>query len=131
LKEHTHIVDFCMIPVTLCGVLFIAKPPFIFGGSDYTHRYGIDSYIYELFYSEYFLLKSLKRHLLGFGSAFACAVLIGLMYLVLRKVGSDIHYTVMSFYYSLVGLISLGFIVLITSGFSTPCQVMHPKRHAV
>lgn len=99
LKEHTHIVDFCMIPVTLCGVLFIAKPPFIFGGSDYTHR-----------------------HLLGFGSAFACAVLIGLMYLVLRKVGSDIHYTVMSFYYSLVGLISLGFIVLITSGFSTPCQ---------
>ena len=131
LKEHTHIVDFCMIPVTLCGVLFIAKPPFIFGGSDYTHRYGIDSYIYELFYSEYFLLKSLKRHLLGFGSAFACAVLIGLMYLVLRKVGSDIHYTVMSFYYSLVGVISLGFIVLITSGFSTPCQVMHPKRLTV
>ena len=42
LKEHTHIVDFCMIPVTLCGVLFIAKPPFIFGGSDYTHRYGVD-----------------------------------------------------------------------------------------
>ena len=126
LKEHTHIVDFCMIPVTLCGVLFIAKPPFIFGGSDYTHRYRIDSYIYELFYGECFLLKSLKRHLLGFGSAFACAVLIGLMYLVLRKVGSDIHYTVMSFYYSLVGVISLGFIVLITTGFSTPCQVMQP-----
>ena len=66
---------------------------------------------------------SRKRHLLGFGSAFACAVLIGLMYLVLRKVGSDIHYTVMSFYYSLVGVISLGFVVLMTSGFSIPCQV--------
>ena len=47
LKEHTHIVDFCMIPVTLCGVLFIAKPPFIFGGSDYTHRYGINEYTFE------------------------------------------------------------------------------------
>ena len=73
--------------------------------------------------------KPLKRHLLGFGSAFACAVLIGLMYLVLRKVGSDIHYTVMSFYYSLVGVISLGLIVLVTSGFSTPCQVTHPTRY--
>ena len=121
LKEHTHIIDFCMIPVTLCGVLFIAKPPFIFGGSDYTHRFGIIETNLRFFTADHKLSR--ERHLLGFGSAFACAVLIGLMYLVLRKVGSDIHYTVMSFYYSLVGVISLGSIVLMTSGFSIPCLV--------
>ena len=77
------------------------------------------------------VLNLKKRHFLGFGSAFACAVLIGLMYLVLRKVGSDIHYTVMSFYYSLVGVISLGAIVLMTSGFSVPCQVIQSRSISI
>ena len=32
LKEKLHWVDMLMIPVTIGGVILIARPPFIFGG---------------------------------------------------------------------------------------------------
>ena len=100
LKEKLHWVDMLMIPVTIGGVILIARPPFIFGGHEYD-----ENTLSGIFYS---LLSALS---------------IAGLYICLRKIGNDVHYTITSFYYSIIGFVFIGFIIWTTTGFNLVCQV--------
>ena len=100
LKEKLHWVDMLMIPVTISGVILIARPPFIFGGHEYD-----DNTLSGILYS---LLS---------------AVSIAGLYICLRKISNDVHYTIASFYYSIIGFFGLGLIISTTTGFNLICQV--------
>ena len=89
-----------MIPVTIGGVVLIARPPFIFGGSEYD-----ENTLSGIFYS---LLS---------------AISIAGLYICLRKIGNEVHYTITSFYYSILGFVILGSIIWTTTGFNLICQV--------
>ena len=89
-----------MIPVTIGGVILIARPPFIFGGHEYD-----ENTLSGIFYS---LLSALS---------------IAGLYICLRKIGNDVHYTITSFYYSIIGFVFIGFIIWTTTGFNLVCQV--------
>ena len=89
-----------MIPVTIGGVILIARPPFIFGGHEYD-----DNTLSGIFYA---LLSALS---------------IAGLYICLRKIGNDVHYTITNFNYSIVGFVSIGSIVWTTTGFNFICQV--------
>ena len=91
-----------MIPVAICGVALIARPPFIFGGAEYD-----DDTLTGVFF------------------AILSSVAAGGLYVCLRKIGSDVHYTITALYYSITGLVSIGLILSITSGFKFICQVKH------
>lgn len=99
LKEKLHWVDMLMIPVTICGIVLIARPPFIFGGGEYD-----------------------EDTLTGVFFAIISSVAAGGLYVSLRKIGSDVHFTITALYYSMTGLISIGLILSITSGFKFICQ---------
>ena len=86
------------------NVVLIARPPFIFGGSDYNQNT-----LAGVFYS---ILSS---------------VAAGGLYICLRKMGSEVHYTITALYYSITGLISIGIILSFTSGFTFICQVKYEK----
>ena len=102
LKEKLHWVDILMIPVAICGVALIARPPFIFGGAEYD-----DDTLTGVFF------------------AILSSVAAGGLYVCLRKIGSDVHYTITALYYSITGLVSIGLILSITSGFQFICQVKY------
>ena len=100
LKEKLHWVDMLMIPVTIGGVILIARPPFIFGGHEYD-----------------------ENTLAGILYSLLCSISIAGLYICLRKIGNNVHYTITSLYYSIFGLVSLGAIIWKTYGFSLICQV--------
>ena len=92
-----------MIPVTIGGVILIARPPFIFGGHEYN-----ENTLSGIFYS---LLSALS---------------IAALYICLREIGNDVHYTIASFYYSLIGFALLGITIWSTTGFNLICTVNRP-----
>ena len=100
LKEKLHCVDMLIIPVTIGGVILIARPPFIFGGHDYD-----ENTLSGIFYS------------------LISAVSIAGLYICLRKISNDVHYTIASFYYSIIGFFLIGLIIWTTTGFNLICQV--------
>ena len=89
-----------MIPITIGGVILIARPPFIFGGHEYD-----ENTLAGIFYS---LLS---------------AISIAGIYIFLRKIGNDVHYTIASFYYSIIGFVLLGITIWLTTGFNLICTV--------
>ena len=91
-----------MIPVAIFGVALIARPPFIFGGAEYD-----------------------ENTLTGVIFAILSSVAAGGLYVCLRKIGSDVHYTITALYYSITGLVLIGIILSLTSGFEFICQVRH------
>ena len=84
--------------------VLIARPPFIFGGNDYN-----------------------EDTLTGVFFSILSSVAAGGLYICLRKMGSEVHYTITALYYSITGLISIGFILSFTSGFAFICQVKYEK----
>ena len=106
LREKLHWVDILMIPVAILGVALIARPPFIFGGGKYD-----------------------EDTLNGVFFAILSSVAAGGLYVCLRKIGSDVHYTITALYYSITGLFSIGIILSLTSGFEFTCQVRHMICH--
>ena len=78
----------------------LTKPPFIFGNEDYTSEAAI-----------------------GLLFGLSCAILVGLVTNTLRKIGKNVHFTINSLYYSITGMIVVGTTILLTTGFSMPCQV--------
>ena len=104
LKEKLHRIDMLMIPVTIGGVILIARPPFIFGGHEYD-----ENTLAGIFYS---LLS---------------AISIAGIYIFLRKIGNEVHYTIASFYYSLIGFALLGITIWSTTGFHLICTVNYPR----
>jgi len=100
LKEKLHWVDILMIPVAIFGVALIARPPLIFDGAKYD-----------------------ENTLTGVIFAILSSVAAGGLYVCLRKIGSDVHYTITALYYSITGLVSIGIILSLTSGFEFICQV--------
>ena len=100
LKEKLHWVDMLMIPVTIGGVVLIARPPFIFGGHEYD-----ENTLSGIFYS------------------LISAVSIAGLYICLRKISNDVHYTIASFYYSIIGFFLISLIIWTTTGFHLICQV--------
>ena len=88
------------ILVTIGGVVLIARPPFIFGGHEYD-----EGTLAGILYS---LLSALS---------------IAGLYICLRKMGNDVHYTITSFYYSILGFVTCGAIIWTTTGFNLICQV--------
>ena len=102
LREKLHWVDILMIPVAISGVALIARPPFIFGGAEYD-----------------------EDTLAGVFFAILSSVAAGGLYVCLRKIGGDVHYTITALFYSITGLVSIGLILSITSGFKFICQVKH------
>ena len=102
LMEKLHWVDILMIPVAISGVALIARPPFIFGGAEYD-----------------------EDTLAGVFFAILSSVAAGGLYVCLRKIEGDVHYTITALFYSITGLVSIGLILSITSGFKFICQVKH------
>lgn len=78
----------------------LTKPPFIFGNENYTSEAAI-----------------------GLLFGLSCAILVGLVTNTLRKIGKNVHFTINSLYYSITGMIVLGSTIMLTTGFSMPCQV--------
>ena len=104
LNEKLHRIDMLMIPVTIGGVILIARPPFIFGGHEYD-----ENTLAGIFYS---LLS---------------AISIAGIYIFLRKIGNEVHYTITSFYYSIIGFVLLGITIWSTTGFHLICTVNRPR----
>ena len=78
----------------------LTKPPFIFGNENYTSEAAI-----------------------GLLFGLSCAILVGLVTNTLRKIGKNVHFTINSLYYSITGMVVLGCTIMLTTGFSMPCQV--------
>ena len=89
-----------MIPVTIAGVILIAKPPSLFGGHEYD-----------------------KKTLIGVICSILSAIAAGSLYICLRKMGNNVHFTITALYYSIFGFVSVGAIIYTTSGFTLICQV--------
>ena len=90
-------------------VLFwLLNPPFIFGGHEYD-----ENTLSGIFYS---LLSALS---------------IAGLYICLRKIGNDVHYTITSFYYSIIGFAFIGCIIWTTTGFNFICQVRSTEKERI
>ena len=87
-----------------CQIENFSKPPFIFGNEEYTSEAAI-----------------------GLLFGLSCALLIGLVTNTLRRIGKNVHFTINSLYYSIAGMIILGSTIMMTTGFSMPCQVSQGK----
>ena len=91
------------IPLTIVGIVFFAQPSFLgFSESNY------DSEAY-----------------LGMFFAVLSSILAASCFNIIRKIGKKAHYTVTVFYYSCTGMLIIGTIIALTTGFTFPCQVRH------
>ena len=91
-------IDFASIPTTLLGVVFFAKPEFIFGDAVYGSS------------------QTLGILLVLIGSFMAsCA------HTIVRKLGKNVHFTVSILYFSFMGFLLSTCIILSTGGFTFPC----------
>ena len=88
-----------------CQIENFWKPPFIFGNEEYTSEAAI-----------------------GLLFGLSCAILIGLVTNTLRRIGKNVHFTINSLYYSIAGMIILGSTIMMSTGFSMPCQVSRGKQ---
>ena len=101
LKEKIHPLDIAAIPLTIVGIFFFAQPSFLFDGGA---GYG-DGAAIGLFFA---VLSSILS-----ASAFN----------IIRKIGKKVHFTVTVFYYSILGTLIIGSIMICTTGFRYPCFV--------
>ena len=101
LKEHLHWLDMLAIPLTIVGIVFFAQPSFL-GFSE--TNYDSESY-------------------LGMFFAVLSSILAASCFNIIRKIGKSAHYTVTVFYYSCTGMLIIGTIISLTTGFTFPCQV--------
>lgn len=99
LGEKIHALDLVAVPVSLTGIVFLAKPSFIFGDVNYT---GFDQ-------------------MLGVICALLAAVCIATTMNILRHIGQRIHFTVVTCYNGVVTVIITG-VVMCFTGFNYPCQ---------
>jgi len=93
-----HWTDLASIPVSLLGVILFAKPSFIFGG-DFAQNGG---------------------NFIGICFALGCAITGACADVVIRMMGTDIHYTVSTLYFSMGGLVLSS--VYLLSGIEAPCS---------
>ena len=101
LKEHLHWLDMLAIPLTIVGIVFFAQPSFL-GFSE--TNYDPEAY-------------------LGMFFAILSSILAASCFNIIRKIGKSAHYTVTVFYYSFTGMLIIGIIIALTTGFTFPCQV--------
>jgi len=88
------------IPLTIVGIVFFAQPSFL-GFSE--TNYDSESY-------------------LGMFFAVLSSILAASCFNIIRKIGKSAHYTVTVFYYSCTGMLIIGTIISLTTGFTFPCQ---------
>ena len=60
---------------------------------------------------------------LGLAAALLSGVAIASSSIVLRRISKDVHFTVLSFWFSLICVTFSGTFLLATDGFNTPCRV--------
>ena len=89
------------IPLTIVGIVFFAQPSFL-GFSE--TNYDPEAY-------------------LGMFFAILSSILAASCFNIIRKIGKSAHYTVTVFYYSFTGMLIIGIIIALTTGFTFPCQV--------
>ncbi|KAK5905972.1 hypothetical protein CgunFtcFv8_001876 [Champsocephalus gunnari] len=87
LKERCTIWDCVFTVFTITGVLLIARPPFLFGD----HRRTIDG--------------NYNNHIKGTIAAFAAAIGAACTFVILRKMGKNVHYYLSVWYYAVIGFI--------------------------
>ena len=100
LKEKIHALDVVAIPLTIVGIIFFSQPSFLFGDATFEKATG-----------------------LGLCFAVLCSLLAASAFNIIRKIGKDVHFTVTVFFYSILGTVIIGMLVLLSSGFNYPCSV--------
>merc|ERR1711935_36561 len=98
LGEKIHALDLVAIPISLTGIVCLAKPSFIFGDVN----------------------SSGFAQILGVVCALLAAVCIATTMNILRHIGQRIHFTVVTCYNGVVTIIITGTVMCFT-GFSYPC----------
>lgn len=98
-RDKPHWLDLVAIPVTIVGVVFFAKPPFIFGGGNY------DS-------------SAIKGLLFVLSSSFIKSWSM----CIIRKMGKSVHYSISILYFALNGLIISGIFITFRGNFVVPCK---------
>ncbi|CAK8678083.1 unnamed protein product [Clavelina lepadiformis] len=103
LKETCNVLRIILTIVTFVGLMFVVQPPFIFGGtSEDTDDKG--------------------AQLEGCIMALTAAVLLSIVYVILRKLGPGIHYTQSLFYYSTIGCVVVTVQLKIAGESLIPCR---------
>uniref|UniRef100_A0A7M4FJD2 Solute carrier family 35 member G1 n=1 Tax=Crocodylus porosus TaxID=8502 RepID=A0A7M4FJD2_CROPO len=102
LKEKYSLWDLLFTLFTITGVVFIARPPFLFG-SIVT---GIEG--------------SYTNHLKGTIAAVTSAVSSASTFVILRKMGKSVHYFLSIWYYAVIGLIECIIALSIIDEWSLP-----------
>ncbi|CAK8692765.1 solute carrier family 35 member G1-like [Clavelina lepadiformis] len=106
LQEECRKTDVIFTVVTATGVLFIAQPPFIFKMVD--EDIGLTEH-------------NFAERILGVACAIGSALSNSITYVIVRKMGRSVHYTLSLVYYSWEGFfISLTYL-LVTDEFRSPC----------
>ena len=60
---------------------------------------------------------------IGLAAALMSGVAIASSSIVLRRISKDVHFTVLSFWFSLICVTFSGTFLLVTDGFNMPCRV--------
>lgn len=102
LKEKYSPWDLFFIVFTITGVVLIARPPFLFG-SKVT--------VIEGNYAD---------HLKGTIAAVASAICASSAFVIIRKVGTSVHYLLTIWYYAVVGLIICIITLFVLGSWSLP-----------
>ncbi|XP_007949473.1 solute carrier family 35 member G1 [Orycteropus afer afer] len=102
LKEKYSLWDALFTLFAITGVIFIVRPPFLFGSN--TERMG----------------ESYSVHLKGTFAAIGHAVLAALTLVILRKMGKSVDYFLTIWYYVILGLVECVIILFILGEWSLP-----------
>nr|XP_009861270.2 solute carrier family 35 member G1-like [Ciona intestinalis] len=89
LKETCSVFQIIFTLLTAVGVLFIAQPPAIFGNTDAALQ---DNMKYP-------------ERVIGIIAAICSAILNSVTYVIVRKMGSEVHFTISMFYYAWEGAV--------------------------
>lgn len=100
LGESFTFFDKCASVICLIGVIFTAKPPFIFGNLDFFQDPTIPS----------------SKEILGAAAAVTGAVLSACAYVTVRKIGSDVHFLNHVVSFGLASTVFSGFMIALDSG---------------
>ena len=102
LREKIHWVDIGAIPINIVGVVLLAQPSFLFNASSVNYT---------------------REMQLGLAAALTAAFGIASSSIVLRHIAKSVHFTVLSFWFSLISMLSSGIYLSVTGGFNMPCRV--------
>nr|XP_039264157.1 solute carrier family 35 member G1-like [Styela clava] len=104
LKESLTVMDYVFALIAFSGVILIAQPPFIF-----PH-----------------LSSTTTESAFGVICALVSALMASSSYLSIRKIGTQTHYLIVTWYYSIVGCILDPVILIISGQYQPPCLSQIP-----